>query len=146
MARPLGRGSLEYAAEDISLIRKLQRHFAHEGFLRYDLYEKSERYMTVYRAELPNAGEEHGLLPLDIMTHEPSALWCNSCYRHLSLRCFSEEEKRQEEKRDCYVCRAIQVQEGAAAAARTTGLRAPSMSMSQRLLVASTTSGVLTEG
>ncbi|KAJ7636488.1 ribonuclease H-like domain-containing protein [Roridomyces roridus] len=114
MKRPLGKKSLRYAANDITLIHAVCLDFTTKGYIGEDLPAQSLRYTRMWIAgNQPRVNDEykmHALLPLDILfaAEGEQRKRCKGCERELSKGCFSNKAwGGGESRRRCLVCRAI---------------------------------------
>ena len=116
LKRPLPKEYLLYAARDVYAISLLLKHFKEVNYINpyYDLSDKSQRYITMWRDGRPRSCDQfssHALLPLGILDPPCGRKLkpCKSCNHHLSSECFSKAGWENARKRRCWVCRALAV-------------------------------------
>lgn len=112
---------------DAYLIYRVYAEFIYMGYINYikeaNLLEQSARYMTLHQRAPKPMNTGHPLLPLDIIV-APTArerLLCATCARSLSLQCFPKSARGLDSDRNCFVCRAVNLNKAERAAKKVTG-------------------------
>ncbi len=112
--RPLADEYLRYAARDVHHIELLYNHFKKEEYINDQLLAKSAHYVAIWKDAKPHQTDEfrsHPLLPLNILDCHVQAQTrsCVGCRRNLPQMAFSKAAWKEMSKRQCWVCRAINV-------------------------------------
>lgn len=115
LKRPLPEPYLRYSSRDVYLIGILYAHFKEQGYINNDrLSAQSARYLSIFQKAKPRATDifsQHPLLPFQILDYNDSAFTqpCISCSRSLPEDAYSKAGWKTPKKRQCWVCRAINV-------------------------------------
>lgn len=111
---------------DVYLISRIFADFVTKGYIDEALLlEQSARYMTFHQSAPKPANTGHPLLPLDILV-PPSMgekILCATCSRSLSLQCFPKPARGLGGDRNCFVCRAVNLNKAERAAKKAADKR-----------------------
>ena len=119
---------------DAYLISRIFAELVYNGYINEEqLLEQSARYMTLHQTAPKPANTGHPLLPLDVLVAPSSGekLPCMTCSRSLSLQCFPKSARGLSGDRNCFVCRAVNLNKAERAAKKAAGKQPGSSNKSQ---------------